>query len=400
LLLAGTFLNTLGYQIFVPLLPLYLASLGASPTLIGVIIGVGLLWFALGQYVAGVLADRIDRRVFAAAASTAYGLIFFAYLVPLSLEVVIPIRLTQAFVGSLFAPAALALAGELAPPGGVSRAYGKWQATSMVGFLVGPVLGGVLVANSFAAAFLVAAAFSVVASIPLLAIQPGARHSAVARESHRLTHISPRTQLRAILPLIGAGAAPEYFSGAFLSGWAIFLTAAGGAPWEVGVSYTLFALPAMLLSVWFGGLTDRRGPRVVVGIALALTAVLAPFYAVVASVPLLMALILGQGVTVAASRPALYSEAAHLLPPDYRGRSQGILLTGTAITQSFGALASGLLYGISPALVFSSVLVVVGISLLVLPFVTSSPRHTSVMSATEDPSDDLIPGEAPIEGAR
>src|SRR4029077_4938469 len=127
------------------------------------------------------------------------------------------------------------------------RAFGKWQATSMAGFLVGPILGGILLLSGFAAAFLVARAFSILPVVPLLSIElPEGWRTRRARDAASTVRIRTSTQLRRMAPAIGAGAAPEYFSGAFLSAWAIFLTAAGGAAWEVGLSYTLFALPAML----------------------------------------------------------------------------------------------------------------------------------------------------------
>jgi MFS family permease len=112
-----------------------------------------------------------------------------------------------------------------------------------------------------------------------------------------------------------------------------------------------------------------------VAITLGLMALLSPLYALVVSVPVLMLVVLAQGVTVAAERPAVYSEVARVVPPEYYARAQGVLLTGLTVAQSVGAIASGFLYGISPSLVFSSVAVLAALSLLTVPFMS---RRTGI----------------------
>ena len=66
-----------------------------------------------------------------------------------------------------------------------------------------------------------------------------------------------------LLPIMLVAAAPEYLSGAITGIWPIYLASLGAEGWQIGLSFTLFALPAVLLSVPYGALVDRLGGRVV-----------------------------------------------------------------------------------------------------------------------------------------
>jgi MFS family permease len=367
MLILATLLNTLGYQVFVPVLPLFFGKLGASPELIGLVAGIGLLCYGLGQYPSGLLADRFDRRAVAAFATIAYGSLFIAYLFPLALPVAIVIRFVHAFVGGFFTPVSLALAADLAPEDKVSRNYGMWQATTMAGFLIGPLIGGIVATYGLDLVFALAAALCFSAVVPVLRIDRSRTSGARAAASVAAPVELVASRLVRLLPAILAGAAPEYLAGAITGVWAIYLTGIGGEPWQVGLSFTLFALPAVLLSVWFGGLVDRRGARLVMASALIVIAATMPAYALFATVPVALALLAFTGIAVAAERPVVYTEVVRVATPSEYARAQSVLQIGLMVAQSLGAIVSGFLYGLSPGLVFAGVAVACLLSLLAVP---------------------------------
>lgn len=367
LLIVATVANVLGYQVFVPVLPLYLGKLGSAPDLIGLITGVGLLAYGLGQYPAGLLADRFDRRVVAAFSTVTYASLFLLYLLPLSLPAAIVVRLIHAFVGGFFTPASLALAADLAPPGKVSRGYGMWQATVMGGFLVGPLLGGIVAGFSLALVFVLAAALCIAAAIPVLFIAKSALENRTPAAALIPTIDLSASRARRLLPAMLSSAAPEYLSGAIIGIWAIYIAALGGEAWQIGLSFTVFALPAVLLSVWYGGVVDRRGGRLVMAGCLIAIAVLMPLYVVVSAVPVLLVLLVITGTAVAAEKPVVYSEVVRVAEPSEYARAQAVLQVGLMVSQSLGAIVAGYLYGISPALVFGSIAVMCGLSLFAVP---------------------------------
>ena len=83
-------------------------------------------------------------------------------------------------------------------------------------------------------------------------------------------------------------------------------------------------------------------------------------------------------VFTAGVRPAVYSEAARVVPFDYRARAQGVIQMSFMVVQTSGALLAGTLFSVSPLLSFSSVAAVCGASLLAVPFLgrERQGRHT------------------------
>src|SRR5919202_6220822 len=166
LLLLAALFQAIGFQTFIPILPIYFRGLGASPQLIGAIQGAGLLAYGLSQYPAGWIADRFAARGVALYSTLAYASFFFVYLLQLPLEVMVPVRMLNAFFGGFFTPAALSLLAEIAPEGKLSRAYGLWQATMMTGYLLGPLLGGFVASFSLPLVFVGTATLLLTALIP------------------------------------------------------------------------------------------------------------------------------------------------------------------------------------------------------------------------------------------
>src|SRR2546430_837882 len=142
LILVATLFNTVGYQVFIPIMPIFLTRRGATPFIVGFVSAIALLSYGLGQYPAGWLADRFDRRRIVALATLAAASFFVVYLLPLPLPVIICVRFCHAASGAVFTPGALALVADLTPRQQVSRAFGFFQVATMSGLLRGPLAAG------------------------------------------------------------------------------------------------------------------------------------------------------------------------------------------------------------------------------------------------------------------
>jgi MFS family permease len=121
--------------------PLYLTELGADPSLVGGVLGIGALLMALTQIPAGMLSDRIGRK----------NLLITAWLIGLLATVVMYLATTlTSFVlglwllfiaGFMFAPMASYISASDSP-WGFTRSLTTISALYAGGTIVGPLIGG------------------------------------------------------------------------------------------------------------------------------------------------------------------------------------------------------------------------------------------------------------------
>jgi MFS family permease len=170
---------------------------------------------------------------------------------------------------------------------------------------------------------------------------------------------------RAVLPLVAIAAAGDYGAGAFNSIWSIWLGSRGATPWEIGVSFCLFALPSVALSALLGAFTDRRGPQRIVAGSLVGLALAAPLCALHASVLTLTLVAMVIGLFCTPNRPVVFAAASREFPGQFLARAQGTLQGGLMSVQFVAALASGALLNVSATLAFGALSVVAAGSLAV-----------------------------------
>src|SRR5438093_7894593 len=143
-IVAGIFVSGTGIGSLLPILPLYLRERGASYALVGVIVGSALLAQAIGQWPAGILAERVGAKammigglVVAAAASV-------TFIIPLPIEWLIALRFVQGLGFAAVIPAELAAVADVVPRAKLGRAYGWVSGAQQAGYIGGPAIGGVL----------------------------------------------------------------------------------------------------------------------------------------------------------------------------------------------------------------------------------------------------------------
>jgi MFS family permease len=144
--LAYAFMDRFAIGIFVSTFTLFLTSVhGLSASQRGVLIALFMLPFAALCYPAGRLADRRGWFVPLLVGNAVFGLLFALYgVTPRSL---LPLAMILSGVSSalMFAPN-LVLTSELAKRQGSEGLFGAAQIAGSLGFLTGPIVGGVLVA--------------------------------------------------------------------------------------------------------------------------------------------------------------------------------------------------------------------------------------------------------------
>lgn len=343
------FLDAVGMWFFLPLLPIFLGRRGGSPALVGAVFAAGLLATAVIRYPAGWAADRFGTRPVMLVALLATGVFFLAYLVPMATPAFIVVRLLQGAAQGAFMPAANGLLAQITVPNERGRAFGFMQSTNMAGMIVGPAVGGFIALFNLGVVFVVAAASAVVAAIALATL-PNVRIAVAHEMAASAIQIT-----RLLMPLILLGAGTAYMGGTFDTIWPLYMTHRGASTFAVGISFVAFALPAMLFSTQAGVLGDRFGPRRFVVVALICTAFFAALYPFITSVPWLIGLGLVEGTFTISGMPSLMAEVSRSSGASQQGRTQGVFQTWQTMFQIAGALAGGVLFGLSPTYAFLAI---------------------------------------------
>jgi len=364
ILLGSNALQSAGLYFFLPLLPIYAQSHGASTLEIGAMFTAGVAGAALAQFPGGWLADRYDRRTLIVVFQAMYAVLFPLYLLPVSPVLFIPLRFVQAALGGGFTPAALALLTDLSPVEHRGRAFGYWSSSFMFGLVAGPAIGGSLALLGLQDAFWGATVVSLIAVGTLMLLPKPARH-VIAHES------AGPSYWRLVSILLGAmlaGAGVGYGIGVYDTVWSLYVHLLGGSAFVVGLSFTLFAIPILVLSGFAGALSDRLGPKPVVLWSTLAMGVFGTAYGFIHQLPVLVGLGVLEGCTVIGGRPALQALVSRSVPPSHQGRAQGTFQTAMYVFQAAGSLLGGALFGVRPLLAFASIGVACWLAALAVPF--------------------------------
>jgi DHA1 family multidrug resistance protein-like MFS transporter len=368
----GNTLQALGVQFFLPILPIYLNFRGASSQLVGLTMAAGIFGYGASQFPAGIVADRFDRRTVLLVGMITYGGLYLVYLLPLPLWSFLAIRFLHAASGGVYSPASAALLADMAPAERRSQAFGRWQASSRLGFLMGPLLGGATAGFGLRSVFVGAFVACLLSAIPILLLPRRPAVMTVVPAGQLAP--PPPALVSGVMPSVLAGGATDYVTGCFTAVWTLLLIAHGAQTWLVGVSFTLFALPGVLFSSLFGRIVDRRGSRGPMRATLLATGLIAPLCGLAGGLPVLLVLGLAEGIATIGGRPTVTAEVSRLFGPEYQARAQGLLQMGLLTFNTMGALVSGLVFSFSPLLVFIAVTAVCAISMLAVPRLRAHPE--------------------------
>ncbi|MEM2912233.1 MAG: MFS transporter [Candidatus Bathyarchaeia archaeon] len=124
--------------------PIYAASLGASPLLVGVIGATGGLTYAFMPLTAGMLSDEIRRKILILTAMILYGLSCGLYASAESTNMLIPIKALEWVAVAIFWPSTEALITEFSGEK-LEQNLRKFNLSWGSATIIGPILGGSLI---------------------------------------------------------------------------------------------------------------------------------------------------------------------------------------------------------------------------------------------------------------
>jgi DHA1 family multidrug resistance protein-like MFS transporter len=121
---------------------------------------------------------------------------------------------------------------------------------------------------------------------------------------------------------------------------------------QVGLSWTLFALPFALLSVPAGRLAGRFDRRALTLVALGSSAAFCALYPFLHSVAVLVVCCTFEAIGAVIGTPAAVLVLTAAIPANAQGEAQGSVETARTAATAVAAAASGALFGIDPLVPF------------------------------------------------
>lgn len=366
----ATFLQWIGAGAILPLLPVYLHQHGGSDAVVGAVMSA---FFAAGlvlQYPAGRLADRVGRRAVLVGGLLVYALASAGFLLDPAPQYDIALRALQGAGAGASTVAALAMVAGAVPVHRRGRAFGAIYGSQLGGLAIGPLLGSVAGVGSMGALFVAAGSAAVVACLPLLLGKWGpvrgmtpevpagpvppeaqaadtwalirlARRRPTGGEGRRL--LTDRAALGAVL----VAAALGLTSGVYEACWTLLLHHRGAVDWEIGLSWTLFALPFAAMSGPGGWLADHLDRRWLGAGALTWSVGFCALYPFLDSVVLLLTLGCVEALGFAVAVPSAQSLLTEQAPAEQHGRAQGLFSTAQTGSTAVAAASGGALFGVA-----------------------------------------------------
>ncbi len=293
----------------------------------------------IGKPAFGALADRIGARPVLLGGLLAFAVASAGFVVAGEPDALAAARLAQGAAAAAFSPAASALVARLHPPGRLGRAFGSYGAWKSLGYTLGPLLGGGLVAlggfpllfGTLAALGLAVAAWAAVV-VPAIPPLPRARQTVLglARRLAQPSFVQPVTALAGATAALGVGVGFLPVRGA----------QAGLGPLASGATVSLLALSAALVGPRAGRAHDagRLPARSGMATGLGLAAAGAAIAALGPGLGGLVAGAVGIGVGAGLVTPLGFAALAATAPPGRLGQTMGAAEVGRELGDAGGPL--------------------------------------------------------------
>ena len=362
------FLEWLGATSIVPMLPVYIRHLGGTDLLAGLVMASFFAAGVLFQYPLGRLADRVGRKPVLIGGLVVYGLASFAFLLPIVPAMAILLRGFQGLGAGASAVAALAMVSGAVAVERRGRAFASIYGAQISGMAIGPLIGAVVGARHMWIMFLGSGVVALVACIPASRIAVSSAEAGLQRARTNAdgtrSRLAPVRWSRSLTGAMIAGAALGLTTGVYDICWTLLLVSRGAAGWQIGVSWTLFAVPFVLATRPSGWLADHMDRRVLVLGGLGLAMAFCASYPFIHMVPVLMVLGGTEALGFAAALPALQSLLTQGSEPTEVGRIQGMFGTTQTACTAVAAAAAGAAFAVAGWLPFVSAAVATGVALV------------------------------------
>jgi len=363
----------LGFSLVAPIFPIYVLDLGASYTLLGIVVAIYGAVQLLTQVPIGRLSDRKGRKKLILLGLISFAVMPLLYLRATNAYVLIPIRILGGIGASAVWPLAMAMIVDQAGRGERGRALGWYNAAFYSAMALGPFMGGVLydlfgLGGPFYFWSLLGAA-SVILVFFKVTEPPEETPLVVSSEKLEESLIKPGYRLT-FLACCGVVLWAGIVGGFNFTMLPSLAAQMGLSTLQVGVLYLVFGGTTAVSNIYFGGQADRGRRKILISAGCLAGAVSFSFL-IAASGLLQTALVLAVlGTGLGIGNPAAAALIADTTCEARRGEIFGLFNTARMSGVVIGPLFAGLtadMYGVAGAVVvFSALALAVALSTLLI----------------------------------
>lgn len=337
------FIALFGSYLRTPVMPLYAASLGADSAQVGIINGAFMLTAGLLSIPAGLLADRIGRKIPVVAGC--FAITISSLLIPLCH---LPLQMAAAYILfgaglAAFSPGMLSLVADVTPPDKFGKAYSWYTTAGYFAMTVGPATGGFLAKSlGLREVFFVSGGLSVAATLLAVMTLPEGipRHKSDLRSiwGSSLELLRNRFLQACLIATVGSCMG----IGVFLTFLPLFAVSHGFDSSQIGIVFAAQALANVVCRIPIGFVADKIDRRWIVATGLLLLAL--SLGALGQTVHLrdmvLCATVLGVGMALIYT--AVGALIAEQVPPLQRGLAMGMYHSCVFLGMMSGSTAMGI----------------------------------------------------------
>ncbi|MHA2045723.1 MAG: MFS transporter [Candidatus Thorarchaeota archaeon] len=381
----------IGFGLVTPIFPFYIESLGMA----GIELGVLAASFAIARiFLAGPMgriSDRVGRKPILILSLVGFAFSNIVYAYAYDVVVMIAARSLEGAVSAGFFPAANAFVSDVTTPKNRGTAMGYLSMGNMVGFVVGPALGGFLAQFlGIRMPFILAGIASLVTVVLVFILVQEPVKKTIKDAVPKIPIREILSRARGIYGALGVAMFANMFAMgilevAFLLDAVINLNV---QPYEIGLFFGVIGVTMIFGNVGFGKLSDIRGRKwlIVIG-ALVGAGSMGMFIVAQNSIDLMIAgIVLSIGMSMRG--PAIQALIADVTDPRAYGTMMGVFGAVSNSAYAVSPLISGQIFDDTGSAALS-LLIGAGVSVaggvvaaVILPSETS--KETSVVETGSD----------------
>lgn len=329
----ANFFIFLGFQMLLPVLPVYATKLGGTDASAGLVVGVFTLSAVLMRPIAGRLLDQHGRRGVYLSGLVLFLISVIAYhWVPTVLLLLI-LRFIHGFGWGAASTASGTIATDIIPKSRLGEGMGFFGLTNSLSMALAPALGlSIMKWSGFDAVFIISATAVVIA---ILLAFPIKYHTPVSEASPQRSNFFEKA---ALLPGVLILFVTMTY-GSVVAFIALYADSRGVQ--NIGLFFTVYAIALMVSRPLFGRLADRKGysAAIIPGMLGVLATMLILYFSASLSAFLAAAVIYGLGF--GAVQPSLQAMAVRTVTPFRRGAANATFMVGFDLGIGLGSMIWG-----------------------------------------------------------